>query len=222
MAETDFSIRTFRGGYDNNFTYLVSCMQTGTQFLIDAAISLKRIKPYIRKQIDAILITHSHGDHTAYLDETLNEYPEAKYIGYKYLVHKSSKYHLLPLDDRSRILLGKINIEAIHTPGHFPDSLCYKMENIIFTGDTLFVGRTGRTISTKANTMDLYYSVYDKILSLPGNTLIYPGHDYGEKPTISLENNIKISPLLQAESEKDFIDRMADYEANRKQNKRRN
>ena len=54
------------------------------------------------------------------------------------------------------------------------------------------------------------------------NTLIYPGHDYGEKPTISLEENIKISPLLQAKSEKDFIERMANYEANRKQNKRRN
>ena len=96
------------------------------------------------------------------------------------------------------------------------------MGNIVFTGDTLFVGRTGRTISDNASTKELYYSIYDKILSLPSNTLIYPGHDYGEKPTISLEENIKISPLLQAKSEKDFIERMANYEANRKQNKRRN
>ena len=109
-----------------------------------------------------------------------------------------------------------------YTPGHFPDSVCYLMENIIFTGDTLFVGRTGRTISAKSSTNDLYHSVYDKILSLPSNTLIYPGHDYGEKPNISLADNIKISPLLQAKSEKDFIDRMAYYEANRKQKKRRN
>ena len=61
----------------------------------------------------------------------------------------------------------------------------------------------------------MYHSVYDKILSLHGNTLIYPGHDYGEKPTISIKENIKISPLLQAKSEKDFIERMAAYEANR-------
>jgi len=215
MIETDFSIRTFRGGYDNNFSYLVSCMQTGIQFLIDAAISLDEIKPYINQHLDALLITHTHGDHIAYLDEILNEYPNAKYIGYKDLVHKSTKYEFSPVNDQDRILLGKINIDIIYTPGHFPDSLCYLMENIIFTGDTLFVGRTGRTISTNASTKDLYFSVYDKILSLPGNTLIYPGHDYGENPTISLKDNIKLSPLLQAKSEKDFIERMADYEANR-------
>ena len=213
MTETDFSIRTFRGGYDNNFSYLVSCMQSGIQFLIDASISLDEIKPYINQHLDALLITHTHGDHIAYLDEILNEYPNAKYIGYKNLIHKSNKYEFSPVNDQDRILLGKINIKIIHTPGHFPDSLCYVMENIIFTGDTLFVGRTVRTISTNASTKDLYFSVYDKILSLPGNTLIYPGHDYGEKPTISLKDNIKLSPLLQAKSEKDFIERMADYEA---------
>ena len=60
MIETDFSIRTFRGGYDNNFSYLVSCMQTGMQFLIDAAISIEKIKPYINKQLGALLITHCH------------------------------------------------------------------------------------------------------------------------------------------------------------------
>ena len=215
MIETDFSIRTFRGGYDNNFSYLVSCMQTGIQFLIDAAISLDKIKPYINQPLSALLITHSHGDHIAHLNDILHEYPNAKFIGYKNLIHKSNKYEFSPVNDQDRILLGKINIKTIHTPGHFPDSLCYLMENIIFTGDTLFVGRTGRTISANASTKDLYYSIYDKILSLPGNTLIYPGHDYGEKPTISLKENIKISPLLQAKSEKDFIERMANYEANR-------
>ena len=81
MTETDFSIRTFRGGYDDNFTYLVSCMQTGTQFIIDAAIPLHKIKPYIHTKIHAVLITHTHGDHTAHLDEILNEFPDAKYIG---------------------------------------------------------------------------------------------------------------------------------------------
>ena len=222
MIETDFSIRTFRGGYDDNCTYLVSCMRTGTQFLIDAAISLERIKSYIHTKVHAVLITHTHGDHTAYLHEILNEYPDAKYIGYKNLVHKSPTYEFSPVNDQDRIILGKINIDVIYTPGHYPDSICYLMGNIVFTGDTLFVGRTGRTISDNASTKELYYSIYDKILSLPGNTLIYPGHDYGEKPTISLEDNIKISQLLQAKSEKDFIERMANYEANRKQNKRRN
>ena len=62
----------------------------------------------------------------------------------------------------------------------------------------------------------MYESVYNKILTLPENTIIYPGHDYGPKISISLKENISISPLLQASDEDDFIERMANYEKNRK------
>ena len=215
MCNTDFSIRSFRGGYDDNFTYLVTCMQTGIQFMVDAAVPVKTIEPHVSEQLDAILITHTHGDHTAYLTQYLSNYPKAKYIGYKKLINSTPTDLFYPVEDKDRLILGRINIDVIHTPGHFPDSVCYKMDNILFTGDTLFVGRTGRTVNAHANTSDLYHSVYDKILSLSGETLIYPGHDYGKQPTISINDNVHISPLLQAKDEEDFINRMADYEANR-------
>jgi glyoxylase-like metal-dependent hydrolase (beta-lactamase superfamily II) len=77
------------------------------------------------------------------------------------------------------------------------------------------VGRTGRTISKGSDTRTLYRSVYDTIMELPDQTIIYPGHDYGPKMTITLKDNIAISPLLQAEDEDDFVQRMADYEADR-------
>ena len=89
------------------------------------------------------------------------------------------------------------------------------MDDILFTGDTLFVGRTGRTISKGSDTRTLYRSVYDTIMELPDQTIIYPGHDYGKQPTISIDENVRISPLLQAKDEEDFITRMANYEANR-------
>ena len=70
MAETDYSIRSFKGGYDDNLTYLVTCMRTGNQFLVDASVSLEKIKPFIKpKGLIALFITHTHGDHIAYLDE---------------------------------------------------------------------------------------------------------------------------------------------------------
>jgi glyoxylase-like metal-dependent hydrolase (beta-lactamase superfamily II) len=111
--------------------------------------------------------------------------------------------------------VGQLSLEVFHTPGHYPDSVCYLLNGILFTGDTLFVGRTGRTVSKGSDTRQLYQSVYNIIFDLPGHTIIYPGHDYGPKMTISIDENIVLSPLLQAEDEDDFVQRMADYEAER-------
>jgi glyoxylase-like metal-dependent hydrolase (beta-lactamase superfamily II) len=90
------------------------------------------------------------------------------------------------------------------------------LDSILFTGDTLFVGRTGRVISAKSDIAALYDSVYNKILTMDGNTRIYPGHDYGEEPTVTLKENIKISHLLQARNLKDFEQRMDEFENTRK------
>ena len=89
------------------------------------------------------------------------------------------------------------------------------MESVLFTGDTLFVGRTGRVISVKSDIKALYESVYKIILELPQNTRIYPGHDYGETPTITIKENILISPLLQAKNLEDFKNIMHHYEETR-------
>jgi len=62
----------------------------------------------------------------------------------------------------------------------------------------------------------LYKSIYHKVLNLPDKTIIYPGHDYGPRASISLKENISISPLLQAKNEEDFIKKMEEYELNRK------
>ncbi len=217
MAETDYSVRSFKGGYDDNLTYLVSCMRTGNQFLVDAAIPLKQLKPFVnRRGLIALFITHTHGDHVAYIDEYLKAYPELLVIIHEESSGTVSAINVHPTQDGEQIQVGQLNIEVMHTPGHYPDSVCYKMENIIFTGDTLFVGRTGRTISQGSDTSELYRSVYSKLLTLPLNTIIYPGHDYGKSPTITIEKNIEISPLLQAANEQDFIERMAAFEASRK------
>ena len=122
------------------------------------------------------------------------------------------------MEDCSVFKLGGLEIKTIHTPGHYYDSVCYLVENVIFTGDTLFIGRTGRTLSKGSNISDLYNSVYKKILNLSENTIIYPGHNYGSKPTMTISENIKISNLLQASGENDFINRMKDYEKTRTKN----
>ena len=216
MAETDFSIRSFKGGYDDNLTYLVSCMRTGNQFLVDASIQLKQIDGFINKRgLIALFITHTHGDHIAYLDEYLDAFANLVVMVYKESEHKINCDYIKPVKQNDIVTVGQLTVEILYTPGHYDDSICYYLDGVLFTGDTLFVGRTGRTISKGSDIKKLYKSVYDTILDLPESTMIYPGHDYGPKMSITIKENITISPLLRAEDEDDFIKRMAQYEATR-------
>ena len=208
-------IQSFRGGYDNNFSYLVTCKNTQTQFLVDAAIPIQEIVPYVFKNISFIFITHTHGDHIAYLIDVMKSYPEITVVIFQNSVNRINGRKTMGVEDKDKISIGNLVIEVIYTPGHYDDCLCFRLDNALFTGDTLFVGRTGRTVSFKADTRELYNSVYKKILSLSEETQIYPGHDYGPKPHCKLKENIEMSPLLCAEDEEDFVKRMEEYERNR-------
>ena len=106
---------------------------------------------------------------------------------------------------------------SIHTPGHYSDSICFwnKKNKCIFTGDTIFVGRTGRTVSNNSNIKDLYNSVYEKIFSLPIDTLIYPGHNYGFSNTITIKDNINLSNFFTCKSFEEFKLVMEGFESSR-------
>mgnify|MGYP001365340353 FL=1 len=218
-TKSNFSIQSFEGGYDKNYSYLLTCLDTINSIIVDASLESSRLQPFQKSIPTAILITHSHHDHIKYINEYIEKYPEIKIIGHpKSKLNDISEINYLPVNDNSTIKIGNLKIKTIHTPGHYFDSVCFLIENIIFTGDTLFIGRTGRTLNKGSNVYDLYNSVYTKLLTLPIDTIIYPGHNYGSKPTMTIKENIKISNLLQASGKKDFIDRMKKFELTRKKN----
>ena len=213
--ETDFSVRPFLGGYDKNFTYLITCSHTKSSVLVDAAIPIDQIMPSISNPPLALLITHTHHDHIRYLNDYINIFPDMIVFGHSEsaLMYKIKNFRITKHQQNFEI--GHLPFTSIYTPGHYFDSICYLLKPTLFTGDTLFVGRTGRVISQRSDIKELYNSVYNRLLILSKDLRLYPGHDYGKQPSIKIKHNIKISPLLRAKNLKDFIKKMEQYELNR-------
>ena len=213
-------IKFFCGGFDKNLTYLVRCESSHTAALVDASTEITEIIEYIEAKqliLEKILITHTHFDHIKYLDDIVYQHPQVQICGHKNPEEKIGENYR-GLDHHEIISIGMEMITVLHTPGHYPDSVCYwnKKNDCLFTGDTMFVGRTGRTIGAKSNISHLYKSIYDEILILPQRTLIYSGHHYGYKKSITLKENINLSSFFQCQSEDEFIQVMEKYEKNRR------
>jgi len=211
-------VKSFLGGFDKNFCYLVWCEKTKIAAIIDPSTEINPIVEYIEKEnliLSKLLITHTHHDHIAYLNDFLDLYTNLIVYCFHKPIHMKNDY--IGLIDNEIITIGETFFTTIYTPGHFIDSICYwnKEKNLLFTGDTLFVGRTGRTVSNTSNIEQLYSSVYNRLLKLPYNTMIYPGHHYGYKPNISIKNNIKLFDFFQCQSLSEFKKIMEKFEKNR-------
>ena len=211
-------IKAFEGGFDKNFTYLIWCDKTKHAALIDASTEINPILEFIESQdiiLSKILITHSHHDHIAYLDDYLSIFSNLIVYCYNKPINIKTNFH--GLDDNEIIVIGNEILTTIYTPGHFIDSVCYwnKKNNLIFTGDTAFVGRTGRTVSKASDITALYGSIYNRLLTLPKNTIIYPGHNYGFKKSISIQENIRLFNFFSCKSLQEFKIVMDNFEKNR-------
>jgi len=186
--------------------YIVSSNEDNIGFVIDpGSVDISKIKTIIEDeqlQIKAILLTHGHFDHILGVDEL------RKLTGAKLYIHEADKskliepndnlskymgagYYFEPADellhDGDTIEIGDLHIKVLHTPGHTPGGVCYYVNNCIFTGDTLFAGSIGRTDFPNGSQKDLMVSIQNKLLCLPDETIVYPGHN--RKSTIIAEKN---------------------------------
>jgi hydroxyacylglutathione hydrolase len=194
--------------------YLLSCPETGEALLIDPAGPAPQLGAHIREagcKVRWLVNTHGHADHTAgnelwtaetgaavvihRLDWEFFSRPEmqaaARSEGFPPLTRADVRVtdgHLLPV--------GKQSLQVIHTPGHTPGSICLYLPGHLFTGDTLFVGAAGRTDLPGGSLDRLIASLEGKIMPLPDDTYIWPGHDYGETPTATLGREKATNPYL--------------------------
>ncbi|MEZ5138171.1 MAG: MBL fold metallo-hydrolase [Acidimicrobiales bacterium] len=178
------------GPFDNN-VYVLRCTETGDAVLLDAANEHERLLELCRALgVRQVLETHGHWDH-------IQAVPELRDAGYAVHVTEQDAA-MLPsydqlLEDDAVIEVGRLRLHTLHTPGHTPGSMCFRVEGapILFTGDTLFPGGPGATSFEGGDFPTIIRSIEDRIFSpLAADTIVLPGH--GDRTTIGAE-----SPHLQ-------------------------
>jgi hydroxyacylglutathione hydrolase len=187
-------VKQINSGYDNNFTYLVIDEETKEAAVIDPSMDVSQVLKEIKEfKVKYIINTHHHQDHIMGNKKIYSE-TKAKIIQHG----ESPLKHDISVGDNQEIKLGNLILKFLHTPGHSKDHICILVENKLFTGDLLFVGNIGGTGSYfEGSDHEQEMESLQKIMKLPGNIEIYPGHDYGDKPTSTIKHEKETNPFLK-------------------------
>jgi glyoxylase-like metal-dependent hydrolase (beta-lactamase superfamily II) len=196
-------------------TYLVVCPHTRETVIIDPAGEEYKLLALIKTEgfkVKYILNTHGHSDHVLgnpKLKEVLNvpvcmHEADDRFFSDQEVREKSSKELGLPppdpadirLKDEDIVEVGTLKVKVIHTPGHTPGSVCYLVDGNLFCGDTLFVGAVGRTDLIGGSLETLLESLEKRLIVLPKETIVWPGHDYGDTPTSTMGREMEENPYI--------------------------
>ena len=192
----------------STYTYIISSGKGREALIIDPVIEhtdeyisiLEKLKLKLVKVID----THIHADHITGLNELNKRTSCTRIMG----ENSKSEVVDLKIKDSEKITIEKIELKAIYTPGHTDCSYSYLMKDRVFTGDTLLINGTGRTDFQNGSSYDAYDSLFNKLLKLPENTLVYPAHDYNGKKYSTIENEKNNNPRLQVSSKEEYAEIM--------------
>ena len=192
----------------STYTYIISSGKGREALIIDPVI--EHTEEYIKvlKNLDLKLVkvidTHIHADHITALNELNKRTNCTRVMGEK----SKSEVIDLKVKDNEKINVENIELKAIYTPGHTDCSYCYVMNDRVFTGDTLLINGTGRTDFQSGSPYDAYDSLFNRLLKLPENTLVYPAHDYNGKRNSTIEVEKNNNPRLQVGSKDEYAEIM--------------
>ena len=190
----------------DNFSYIIACDASKEAAVVDPSFNADALISMLKRQglsVKYVINTHSHGDHVAG-----NEALKSTF-GAKVVAHRSARLSKdVGVADGDVLRLGSLSIRVIHTPGHSPDGVCLLVDNILLTGDTLFVGECGRTDTLGGSSRDMYHSLFDKLMKLDDNVKVYPGHDYGVRPHSTIGEERRTNYTLTKRTLEGFIEFM--------------
>ena len=193
----------------STYTYLIASAKGREAVIIDPV--LENVEDYISvlKQLDLKLVkvidTHIHADHITGASKLKQATNCITIMG----EHTPADTVEIEVKDSEIINIDNLKIKSIYTPGHTSDSYSFLLNNYLFTGDTLLINGTGRTDFQNGSSKDAYNSLFNNLLKLPEETLVYPGHDYNGKFSSTIGNEKKYNPRLQVKNEGEYIDLMS-------------
>ena len=195
-------------GKSSTYTYIISSGEGREALIIDPVIEhtdeyinvLTNLKLKLVKVID----THIHADHITGASKLKDITKCSTIMG----DHSPAEAVEIRVKDDEFINLDNLKIRAMYTPGHTSDSYSFLMDNYLFSGDTLLINGTGRTDFQNGNAKDAYNSIFNKLLKLPEETLLYPAHDYKGEKVSTIGKEKKLNPRLQVNSVDEYVEIM--------------
>jgi len=189
-------------------SYLVGCEETRSAALIDPEIS--QVDRYLALaardalRVRYLIDTHTHADHFSATQEL------ARKLAVPVVMHQASPAPFVDMrvDDGEMIVLGKLRLQVMHTPGHTRDSMCLLVEDRVFTGDTLLIGATGRTDLPSGDPAALYDSLFNGILRREAALMVFPAHEYKGRTHSTIAQELAGNPRLQQRDRGAFVEMM--------------
>ena len=193
----------------STYTYIIASAKGREAVIIDPV--LENVEDYIGilKELDLKLVkvidTHIHADHITGALKLKQVTNCTTIMG----EHTPADTVEIKVKDDEIINIDNLKIRSMYTPGHTSDSYSFLLDNYLFTGDTLLINGTGRTDFQNGSSKDAYNSLFNNLLKLPEETLVYPGHDYNGKFSSTIGNEKKFNPRLQVKSLDEYVDIMS-------------
>ena len=193
----------------STYTYLIASAKGREAVIIDPV--LENVDEYIQllKELDLKLVkvidTHIHADHVTGATKLKQATNCTTLMG----EHTPADAVEIKVKDNELIKIDGLKIKSLYTPGHTSDSYSFLLDNYLFSGDTLLINGTGRTDFQNGSSKDAYNSLFNNILKLPEETLVYPGHDYNGKFSSTIGNEKKFNPRLQVKSVDEYVEIMS-------------
>lgn len=200
-------IEQLRVGFDN-FSYVIYCPVHKKAVIVDPGFNATKALQVLATNhllLEYVILTHYHSDHSAETNHMKTVFPSCKIVASKEDGQRLPVKPDVVVSDGSHLKVGNILLSFLLTPGHTAGSICIIVDGkALVTGDTLFIGDCGRTDLPGSSLEEMFRTLQEKIVSLPDDLIVYPGHDYGEKPFDGLGNQKCSNKTLRARTLKEF------------------